>query len=198
MEDKKADLIRSLAVLHEGALDKLAGLGEYDLRRPLTGTGSNLLGIVKHLATVQAGYFGETFGRPWPAPMPWTEEDAEINADMFATADESSEEILDLFRDTWAHANETFAVTASTDTGTVPWWPEEVRHPTLLRVLTHMTVETARHVGHLDILRELIDGAAGRYRGDQSVPGDEEIDWPGYVGRVEAAAKTAAARGETT
>jgi hypothetical protein len=57
-------------------------------------TGTNLLGLVSHLASVEAGYFGECLGRPWPEPMPWMAEDAEVNTDMWATADESPAEIL--------------------------------------------------------------------------------------------------------
>ena len=64
---------------------KLDGLSEYDIRRPLTPTGTNLLGLVKHLASVELGYFGEVFGRPSDIPLPWFEENAEPNADLWAT-----------------------------------------------------------------------------------------------------------------
>ena len=191
MVDAKPELIAALAALNEAVLAKLDGLGEYDLRRPLTPTGTNLLGLVKHLASVQAGYFGEAFARPWPVPMPWLADDAAINEDMFATAGESSDWVRDFYRRSWAHAKETFAVTQLDDTGTVPWWPPERRHPTLLTVLLHMAVETARHAGHLDIVRELIDGKAGRFIGDSSLPGDDEIDWAAHVANVETAARSA-------
>ncbi len=184
-------LVGELARLNAAVVDKLAGLDEYDLRRPLTPTGTNLLGLVKHLASVQAGYFGNVFGRPWPDPMPWFDPDAPINADMYATPDESSAAIVEMYRRSWAHALATFAERSLDDTGTVPWWPEERRHPTLRTVLAHMTVETARHAGHVDIVRELVDGAAGRFDGDASLPGDDEIDWTTYVAAVEAAARTA-------
>jgi len=194
MSDPKADLIESLAKLNDAVLSKLDGLGEYDMRRPMTPTGTNLLGIVKHLASVQAGYFGDVFGRPWPEPMPWLSEGAEINDDLFATADETSEEMLDFYRRSWDHAIETFETHALDDTGTVPWWPEHRRHPTLATVLIHMTIETARHAGHIDIIRELIDGAAGRFVGDASVPSDSELDWSVYNAKVDAAAQQAAKR----
>lgn len=193
MVDAKAELIESLQRLNEAVLAKIDKLGEYDLRRPLTPTGTNLLGIVKHLASVQAGYFGDTFARPWPSTMPWFAENAEINDDMFATAAENSEWVRDFYRRSWTHAMETFAVTELDDTGTVPWWPPERRHPTLHTVLLHMTVETARHAGHLDIVREMVDGEAGRFTDDSSLPRDNEIDWTAYVAKVEAAALTAAA-----
>lgn len=191
MDDAKDELVASLQTLNDAVLSKLDGLSEYDLRRPLTPTGTNLLGLVKHLASVQAGYFGDVFGRPWPEPMPWLTADAEINEDMYATAEDSSEWVRDFYQRSWTHAGETFAVTELDDTGIVPWWPPDRRHPTLRSVLIHMTVETARHAGHLDIGRELIDGLAGRFDGDPSLPGSDEIDWPSYVAKVEAAARLA-------
>lgn len=183
-------LIDELRRLNEAVLAKLDGLDEYDLRRPVTPTGTNLLGVVKHLAAVQAGYFGDVFGRPWPEPAPWFEPDAAPNADMYATADESSAWVRDLYRRSWEHALATFEVTGLDDTGTVPWWPPDRRHPSLETVLAHMVVETARHAGHLDIVRETIDGAAGRFPGDASMPGD--LDWASYVALVEAEARAAA------
>lgn len=85
----KADLHRYLRVAREALLWKLDGLSEYDVRRPMVPTGTNLLGLVKHLAAVETGYFGATFDRPFPEHLPWFEEGAEANADMWATADES-------------------------------------------------------------------------------------------------------------
>ncbi len=196
MADIKAELIGALDKLNTAVLDKLAGLSDYDQRRPMTDTGTNLLGIVKHLASVQAGYFGDTFGRPWPEPMPWLDESAAINDDMFASADESADWVLDFYRRSWIHANETFAVTELGAEGTVPWWPEERRHPTLHTVLIHMTVETARHAGHLDIVRELIDGAAGRFVDDPSMPGEAEVDWPAYVAKVDDVARSASGQSD--
>lgn len=194
MDDAKAELIARLEKLNESVLAKLDGLDEFDLRRPITPTGTNMLGVVKHLASVQAEYFGDAFGRPWPEPMPWFAGDAEVNDDMFATADESSDWVRDLYRRSWLHARETFDSTELDATGTVPWWPPEHRHPTLHTIMVHMAVETARHAGHLDIVRELIDGEVGRFPDDGSIPGGDEIDWPTYVAKVTEAALTASGR----
>ncbi len=184
----KALLVDHLARLNEAVLWKLDGASDHDLRRPLTPTGSNLLGIVKHLASVQVGYFGDVLGRPAPFPMPWFAPDAPLNADMWVTPEESTDAIRGLYVTSWRHALETFAVTDLDDTGTVPWWPEDRRHPTLRILLVHMIVETARHAGHLDVIRELIDHSAGRFAGDGSMPTAEEINWPAYVAQVQAAA----------
>ena len=60
---------------------KLEGLAEYDVRRPLTPTGTNLLGLIKHLTITEAWYFGEVFGRPFPERLPWRDDDADERAD---------------------------------------------------------------------------------------------------------------------
>ncbi len=190
--DPKTTLVDGLAKLQAEVLGKLAGLSEYDLRRPVTPTGTNLLGVVKHLASVQAGYFGDTFGRPFPQDLPWLAEDAEVNADMWVTPDESTASVTGLYGASWEHAQETFDSLELDATGEVPRWPPERRAVTLHQILVHMTTETARHAGHLDIVRETIDGDVGRYDGDPSVPGFVLIDWAAYRAKVEAAAQAAA------
>ena len=66
--DAKADLLDYLQGARETLLWKLDGLGEYDIRRPLTPTGTNLLGLVKHQAGGELIYFGDVFGRPPAQP----------------------------------------------------------------------------------------------------------------------------------
>src|ERR671930_1187517 len=105
--DMKADLRRYLQVAREALLWKLEGLSEYDVRRPMVPTGTNLLGLVKHVASVEAGYLGDTFGRPFPEPLPWLDDGAEPNADMWATAEETREQIVGLYRRGWAHSDAT-------------------------------------------------------------------------------------------
>jgi hypothetical protein len=81
--NEKADLHRYLQTAREALLWKLEGVLEYDVRRPMVPTGTNLLGLVKHVASIEAGYFGGTFGRPFEEPLPWYDEGAEPNADMW-------------------------------------------------------------------------------------------------------------------
>jgi uncharacterized damage-inducible protein DinB len=189
----KEDLLHYLQVAREAILWKLAGLSEYDVRRPLTATGTNLLGLVKHLASVELAYFGEVFGRPSSISLPWSADDAEPNADMWATADESRDEIVDLYRRAWAHSDATIRALDLADVGYVPWWPEDHNDPTLHRVLVHMVAETHRHAGHADLVRELIDGGVGhRAENDNMAPGDTAW-WMQYRDRVEAAARQAGA-----
>jgi uncharacterized damage-inducible protein DinB len=188
--DPKATLHRYLRNAREAMLWKLDGLSEYDARRPMTQTATNLLGVVKHTASVEAGYFGETFGRPFGEPLPWFEVDAEANADMWATPEESRADIVGLYRRVWLHSDETIAALDIDSEGEVPWWPAERRRVTLHQILVHMTTETDRHLGQLDIVRELIDGAVGAIEGKTNLPDGDEAWWSSYRERVQAAADT--------
>ena len=190
--EPKADLHRYLQAGREALLWKLDGISEYDIRRPMVPTGTNLLGLVKHLAGCEVGYFGDTFGRPFDEPLPWFEDGAEPNADMWATAEESSEQVVELYHRAWAHSDATIDALALDAGGYVPWWPDDPREVTLHRILVHMIAETDRHAGHADIVRELIDGAAGLRDGnDNMAPGDQGW-WQSYRSRLENTARQAA------
>ncbi|KAE8763104.1 DinB family protein [Georgenia thermotolerans] len=193
METLKDDLGRYLDGLNDALLWKLDGLGEYDLRRPLTPTGTNLLGLVKHVAGVEAGYLGEVFDRPFPERYPWMEDDAEDNADMWATAEESAEWITDLFGRVRAHCSATIAALDLDAEGYVPWWGEQNRHVTLGRILVHVTTEVARHAGHADIVREKIDGASGLRPSAMNLPTGDGEWWGRYTDRLERVAREVAA-----
>lgn len=184
----KADLSRYLQTAREALLWKLDGLSEYDVRRPLVPTGTNLLGLVKHVASVEAGYFGETFDRPFEDPLPWLEHDAEPNADMWATAEESREDIVNLYRRVWKHSDTTIGMLALDAIGHVPWWPPERKQVTLHLILIHMIAETNRHAGHADIVRELIDGAVGHRVDNDNMPNLDPASWNTYRDRLEAVA----------
>ncbi|MGH9262222.1 MAG: DinB family protein, partial [Acidimicrobiales bacterium] len=120
VSDPKGDLHRYLQTAREVLLWKLDGLSEYDVRRPMTPTGTTLLGLVKHVASVEAGYFGVVFRRPFGEPLPWYEEDAEPNADMWATADESREQIVGFYHRVWAHSDVTIDTLELDAVGHVP------------------------------------------------------------------------------
>jgi uncharacterized damage-inducible protein DinB len=192
---EKADLQRYLQTARDALVWKLDGLSEYDVRRPMTPTGTNLLGLVKHLAFVEQGYFGETFGRLDPGVPAWNDdEDAEPNWDMWATAEESRDEILGLYRRAWAHADATIAALPLDAPGTVPWWEGERASVTLHRVLVHVIAETNRHAGHADVVRELIDGSAGLRPGADNLPEGDQEWWSAYRDRLESTAREAGER----
>lgn len=192
--DPKQHLSRYLQVARDALLWKLEGLSEYDIRRPLTPTGTNLLGVVKHVASVEAGYLGDCFGFPFGEAFPWFEEDAEPNDDFWATAEESRDDIVGLYRRVWANSDKTIAALPLDAVGRVPWWPDDRADVTLHQILLHMIAETHRHAGHADIVRELIDGTVGlRADNDNMPPGDAEW-WASYRARLENVAAEAGRR----
>ncbi len=188
----KEVLHRYLTSARDSMIWKLDGLGEYDLRRPLVPTGTNLLGLVKHVASVADGYFGEVMGRPSGEPLPWFDEGAEPNADLWATPEESRADILALWDRAWARVDATIEALDLDTAGHVPWWPDDRNRPTLHTIIVHMIAETNRHAGHADIVRELIDGAVGLRVDNTNVPQQDAAWWAGYRTRVEAAAVQAA------
>ena len=189
--DPKADLLFYLQSARDALLWKLEGLSEYDARRPLTPTGTNILGLVKHVASVELGYLGDTFGRPSGEALPWVEEGAEDNADMWATADESREQVVGLYRRAWTHADATIEALPLDTVGKVPWWPAERAGVTLHHAVVRVIGDTHRHAGHADIVRELIDGAVGMNKGNDSIPPGDAAWWEAHRSRVERAARDA-------
>ncbi len=187
----KTDLLGELRSGREALLWKLDGVSEYDVRRPLTPTGTNLLGLVKHVASVEAGYLGAVFDRPFPEPTPWIEQDAEDNADMWATAEQSREWVVGLYHRVAAHSEATVHALGLDAVGAVPWWPPERRSVTLHQIGLHLIAETHRHAGHADLVRELIDGHAGLSAANANLPTAGPDYWPAYRDRVEQTARQA-------
>lgn len=165
-------------------VSKFDGLSEFDVRRPLTATGTNLLGLVKHSAVWEARYFGEVFDRPFPGHLPaW--DSTERGEDMWATEHETRTEILERYQAACAHADATIRALDIDAPGHVPWWPRpDVK---LFNVLVHMLSETQRHVGHADILREQLDGSLDD--GHARVA-DDEAFWRDRCAEIEAAARS--------
>ncbi|MEC5190036.1 MULTISPECIES: DinB family protein [unclassified Arthrobacter] len=194
--DDKAVLHSYLRTRRANLLGKLDGLSEYDARRPITPTGTNLLGLVKHVASVELGYFGKVFGRPSGVELPWLAEDAEPDADLWVPANQTRQQIINLHRLAAEHSDATIEALPLDAVGEVPWWNAERRQVTLQQILVHMCVETAHHLGHADILRELIDGAAGQSAGDPNLSHRTPGEWALHCASIEAAARAAAAAAE--
>ena len=180
---------------------KIEGLAEYDVRRPLTPTGTNLLGLIKHLTITEAWYFGEVFGRPFPERLPWCDGGADEPdgavlaryfdhklelADMWANADESRVEIVDRYVRIGAHSDATIAALDIDAPGHVPWWPRP--DVMLFNILVHVLNETNRHAGHADILREQLDGAVGTDAASGAGHGRDVTFWEHHRARIERAA----------
>lgn len=179
-----ADLQRYLQQGRDGLLRSLDGVSEYDARRPLVPSGTNLLGLVKHVAGVELGYLVESVGRPAPV-LPWNADGSVWEgADMWALASESREYLVDLYRSVWTLSDAAIAELPLDAPASVAWWPEERRVTTFGHLLVRVVAETAQHAGHADILREGLDGQGGR---DHDELGDAAT-WSAYRARIQRAA----------
>jgi len=181
-----SDLQGYLQMSRDSVLSSLDGLPEYDMRRPMTPTGTNLLGVVKHLTGIELAYLGDSAGRPAPISLPWVD-DGSIwdSADMWATADQGSGYLTGLYRAAWRHSDESISGLELDTPARVAWWPEDRRQTTFGSLLVRVVAETAQHAGHCDIVRESIDGRPGRHHDDVG----DDAWWTAYVARVQAAAE---------
>ena len=171
----------------EALVSKLDGLSEYDIRRPLTTTGTNLLGLIKHLAVSEVRYFSDVFNRPSPQPLPrWDDPSAWSSDDMWATAEETRRDIVDRYQRACEHADATIDALPIDAPGYVPWWPQpDVK---LFNVMVHILTETSRHAGHADILREQLDGTVGEGPKGTVLHGLDAAYWETYRAKIERAA----------
>jgi len=184
----KEHLHEHLRWVREALVWKLDGLCEYDIRRPLTSTGTNLLGLVKHSAISEARYFGEVFGRPFPEPLPRWDDEAADEAAFWATEHETRDDIVGLYRRVWEHSDATINALAVDAPGYVPWWREEVK---LFNIMVHVLSDVTRHAGHADILREQLDGAVGLLADSPAQHGHDGAFWEARYAQVEQAARAA-------
>ncbi|WP_419704801.1 DinB family protein [Promicromonospora sp. NFX87] len=190
--EQKQVLKKYLQETREALLWKLEGLTEKQARWPLVPSGNNLLGLVKHCANIEIGYFGPTFGKEWPTPEEVVSEqrwEEDPQADWYATADESVTSVTDLYRRAWAFADETIDTLPLDAPGRVPWWTNS--EVTLFRIIIHVSDEIARHAGHADILRELTDRSVGLYADNTNIPDWEKSDVELYVEKLKNLAERA-------
>ena len=187
----KKHLSGDLRYARDAVLWKLDGVDEYNVRRPLTATGTNLLGLIKHLATWEARYFGEVFDRPYPEPLPRWDDPAASRADLWVTEHETREQIIGFYHRVQEHSDATIAELPIDAPGHVPWWPQP--DVNLFGIIVHILTETNRHAGHADILREQLDGRTGSHEGGGSAAseGEDAAFWEEYCAKIERAAKLA-------
>ncbi len=184
----KAHLHDHLRWVREALVWKLDGLSEYDVRRPLTSTGTNLLGLVKHNAIWDSRYFGEVFDRPFPEQLPRWDDLSALGTDLWATEHESRTDVVDLYRRMWSHSDATIEALDLDAVGHVPWSQAEVP---LFNVMVHCLSDTTRHAGHADILREGLDGAVGVDPDSPPGYGRDEAFWEARRATIERVAVTA-------
>lgn len=157
--EEKDSLWVSLDRHRDAVLWKLDDLDDEQLRRRVTPSGTSLLGLVKHLAVVEYGWFSDTFDGP-NEPLPF--DPADEDADFRIEPAETTAEVLAYYARARAAADQ---VVADNDIDTIAQATTGAS-VTLRWVLIHLIEETARHAGHADILRELLDGTTGDHPGD--------------------------------
>lgn len=128
------------------------GLSEEDLRRPMVSSGTSLLGLVKHLARVERSWFQENIGLE-TSPFPFDED--EPDEDFRIEEGETSQQVFEMYREACTKSREVLDAASMND---LIQGPNRSRDYNVRWVVAHMLEETARHVGHADILREQIDG----------------------------------------
>ena len=184
----KEHLHGKLRAVRQALVWKLDGLSDYDARRPLTSTGTNLLGLVKHNAISDARYFGDVFDRPFPEPLvQWDDWDA-WGTDHWASEGETGAEVIELYRRVWSHTDATIETLDLDDLGYVAWWDE---HVPLFNVMIHRLTDATRHAGHADILREGLDGAVGVDTEGLPLHGRDSAYWADRCREVERVARAA-------
>ncbi len=163
------------------------GLTEYQVRHPMTPTGTNLLGVVKHLVGIEAGYLGVCLAHPFTEPLPWIDDERADapNRDMWATAAESRDYITGLYQRACDHSDRVLDTIGPDAAATVPWWPEASRETSAGALLARVLMDTAMHAGQLQVLRELVDGQAGS---DRDSIGDDRR-WDDYRSMLEKVAR---------
>ncbi|MFD2027231.1 DinB family protein [Promicromonospora aerolata] len=190
--EQKQILKQYLAETREALVWKLEGLTEKQARWPLVASGNNLLGVVKHCANTEIGYFGVCFGREWPHPEEIPSDQAlddDPQADWYATADESIASIVDLYRRVWTFSDETIDTLPLDTVGRVPWWGD--REVTLFRIITHVANDITRHAGHADILRELTDRSVGLLPHNTNIPDWQAGEAAVYIDKLKNLAERA-------
>ena len=155
--DEKAMLSAFLDRYRETILWKLEGVTKEQASARLVPSATTLLGIVKHLAYVERGWFPIYFAGG-PANYPWAEDEPDQDIDFRVSATDTVESVSSLYQEEIARSRDIVAGASLDDLS-----KEQNRGPRTLRwIMVHMIEETARHAGHADILRELTDGAIGQ------------------------------------
>jgi uncharacterized damage-inducible protein DinB len=156
--DEKTMLSAFLDRYRETMVWKLDGLSKEQASKQLVPSASTLLGLVKHLAYVERWWFQMNFAGE-PVLFPWPEDEPDQDIDFRVVPTDTIESISALYEQECARSREIVAGASVDDLGK---GFGDVEPRSLRWILIHMIEETARHAGHMDILRELTDGAIGQ------------------------------------
>jgi hypothetical protein len=195
MDDARGDTFDRDTLVHyvtrsfDDLVGKVEGVGEYDARRPLTPSGTNLLGLVQHAGAVTLEYATLPWGRDPGRGFMWEESDEEPDVDLRVGRDVTREQVLALAADARAAMLDLLAGPLDAPGEVAHWGPNKA--VTVHRVAVHVVAELARHAGHADILREQLDGTAGMRPGDPNIVARDVAHLEARRSRIEADARTA-------
>lgn len=181
---RKARLRRYLDSARDAVLWKAEGLTESQLRRPVVSSGTNILGVINHLAFTEFGYFSYCLNRPVNNErvlMMFKSEDPMI--DFVVEPEVTSTQIISLYRQAIEASNAAFNQLPLDAAANVPWWGANAE-TTLEHLMLHMCTETARHAGHLDLVREILDGSRGTSRDNDNLPEYSPEQWTKHYERL--------------
>lgn len=177
MDHSKELLLEYLSDARQAVIYKAQGLSDRLARKPLTATGTHILGVVHHLAITEYGYFAQCLGRSVEDPYIQNLLDAEDpQADFLPPAHLSAGEIIGLYQDSVLFSDAGIKPLPLDAPVEVPWWSRR-RHTTLEQLMVHMIAETSRHAGHLDIVREQLDGFTGLRPEAPNLPDYSAAQW---------------------
>ena len=154
---ERALLLGRLAGQRRHVIKQLEDLTDDQLRRPVLPSGWSCLGLVRHLTVSDERYWFAVVVAGEPLDF-WPEGD---NGDWRVDPNEPVEAVLDAYRSAIARSDEIIPALSLDDPPAHPedWWESAGLHfPDLRTVLVHVLVETSTHAGHLDAVRELLDG----------------------------------------
>lgn len=160
--DERAMLTSFLDYQRATLVWKASGLTQEQMGRTIASSSLTIAGIVNHLALVEDSWFTEDFaGRPMPAPFTDVDWESDPDWEHRTALDEAPDVLLARYAAACERSRAVVAATESLDTPSVVFNEREGKHFTLRWILFHMIEETARHNGHVDLLREAIDGVTG-------------------------------------
>ena len=155
-------MLREFLAWHRVAVErKIAGLCRRELGRRLLPSRTTIGGLVKHLALVEDSWFNDRFSGKDPVE-PWKSApfDRDIDWDFHSAEENDATDLLALYRAACRRSEAIEAAAESLDVLSVEA-AADGQYWSLRYIMIHLIEETARHLGHADILRELHDGATG-------------------------------------
>lgn len=172
-----AQLREYLNDAREAILWKCEGLSDAQARKPLTPTGTHVMGLLLHLALTESQYFISCLGREIENPIIRGIINAEDAQGAFLPPPKLTlVDVVKIYRETTAAADAVLDELELDSPAVVQWWIKH-RHTTVERLLVHMIAESHRHAGHLDIVREQLDGFVGLRPSAPNIPDLTPAQW---------------------